>query len=199
MEMKIEIKGLKETIKFLDDLSKSQLPYATARALTMTAKDVQTEIIRTLPNRFILRSNWYQQSNALGFRVKSATKNNLSAIVGTAADWMPLQEEGGTKIPRGKMLALPSLNVRRNKREKIVKSQRPRALLASGKAFIKGDVIYLRYGGKKNKHLRLMYTLQPKADVHAALHFLETGKKIIDQKFNQNFGTAMNDALRTMR
>ncbi len=219
--MNIEIRGLNEAIKYMSDLQKNQLPFATAKALTMTAKDVQAEVIKTLPERFTLRTPWYK-TWPYGFLITPAIKTRLEATVYSKAPFMTLQEEGGVKTPRGRMIAVPTNNIRRTKRDLIKEDQRPAYLLKGyrlrgaskakgmGKraersgniAFIKeinGVLGIWQRVGRGKDTTRLMYTLIPRADIQPRLFFYQTGKKVVDMKFNQNFGTAMNDALRTAK
>lgn len=108
----------------LTDLEQKQLPFATARALTWLAMDVQKEERRELPRRFTIRNTWV----AKGIRIKPAKKTRLVAEVYSRDDFMERQEEGGTKRPKqGQHLAVP-VDARRNKRGIITKANRPTSI-----------------------------------------------------------------------
>lgn len=116
-----------------------QIPFATARAFTATAKDAQQHILGSIDDRLTIRSAWYRPSNKFGVRIKAARKNNLTAEIGTDADWMEQHETGGRRRPtRGRRLALPVIGelARKTLTAKVPRGSTPRKLLASGNAFI---------------------------------------------------------------
>jgi hypothetical protein len=210
--LRIEVKGLKDVEHYLDAVQKRELPFALAKALTKTAQDVQAKVISGLPSRFTLRTKWFQPNTPFGFKIEKATKTNLVAKVYTRAPWMQLQETGGVKQAPGKRLAIPFLErpgtrpgvvfgVKRTKRDLIMKSQKPQAL--GSKAFIlkgkKGDLLAMRTGRGKRSILRILYGLEPKANIKARLHFAETAQQVVDQGWRRNFEDAIAYALRTSR
>ncbi|MDH4231085.1 MAG: hypothetical protein OEW04_03535 [Nitrospirota bacterium] len=219
--IKIEVKGLKETMRFLSDLQKNQLPYATARALTQTAKDIQQEIIKELPHKFTLRTSWYK-SGPYAFKITPALKTKLQATVYTKAPFMGLQETGGTKIAHGgkKYIAIPTDNVRRNKSRPIPQNLRPSALLKGvtyrGTSKKKGTYKHAAFTGVKAfigeihgqlgiwqrigpRAVKLMYLLREEADIQPRLEFERTARRIAEQKFSQNWGRAMNEAVKSAK
>jgi hypothetical protein len=111
--------------------------YASARAMNDLVKDVQQETMnRILPDKFTLRAKgapWYRPGNRFGFNGKFATKENLSASVGSQADWLKLQEEGGTKQKPGHRLAIPSTDWK-PKADIMAREKKPRAILDDVKA-----------------------------------------------------------------
>lgn len=220
MNIELKIQGRTEMENFLLSYAPNQIRYAFARSLTMTAKDGQAAVLEKLPTQFALRTPWYKPGGKYGFRIKSATKSMLRAEIYTDAMWMQRQEEGGIKTPHGKMLAIPTMNVRRTKRDLIPVSQRPRALIGgqtvvintkSGKkekyykknknAFIgpmkSGKLaIWLRQG---TGHKKMMYVLIPKAKVSPRLFFYATTNKTIAERFHANFWFCFKEAIRTAK
>ena len=109
---RLEVKSdYREVERMLTDVQRKQLPFATARAMTKTAQDVQQatidEMKRVLdrPKRFTLKSTY----------VKPAKKHDLEARVGlkdfapkgTAADkYLSPQIEGGARSPKRFEMAL---------------------------------------------------------------------------------------------
>lgn len=77
MKVDIQITGIKELISKMNDLEKSQVPFAMAKALTKTAQDVQAAEVKVMqssldrPTPYTLKSLY----------VKPATKKDLSAMV----------------------------------------------------------------------------------------------------------------------
>lgn len=83
-----------------------QLPYATARALTATAKELQRRIPGAL-EKDLDRPNAFTKS---GTFVIPARKDKLEAVVGfkdKQAKYMRLQIEGGSRSPGPRGLKLP--------------------------------------------------------------------------------------------
>lgn len=110
-----------------DKIAKN-LRFGIATGLTNTAKAGQTEVLREIKSGFITRGNWMNPANKFGVRITAATKTNLESAVRTDASWLQKHETGGTIRPRGRAFAVPTENVRRNKRQIIPKAQRPRGL-----------------------------------------------------------------------
>lgn len=101
--------NVKDFARHLDKVQKKQLPFATARALTWTAKESQKEIAAAMPRTFNVTKKWWTQKQPTGIKVKSAKKADLEAIVYTTAYFMKLQEEGGIKFPfRGRGILVPT-------------------------------------------------------------------------------------------
>jgi hypothetical protein len=205
---KIEIKGMKEFMSRMTDIEKEQLPYASALALTRTAEDVRDAIIKELPDHFKIRSTWYLPQMKYGIRSTKATKAGQQSTVYTNAYWLPLQETGGIKLPPNKMLALPTEQVKANKNDIITASNRPRALMKSGKAWVGRDranelVIFQRVGkgtkrGKKDA-ITVPYVLKPRARIPKRWNFYERGAEVARQVFIGNWHNAMAEALRTAK
>lgn len=68
----------REVKRYLTDLERNQVPFATAVALTRTGKRVQTSLIDEMKREFDRPTPWTLRSTFL----RSATKRNLEAIVG---------------------------------------------------------------------------------------------------------------------
>ncbi|HRJ90083.1 MAG TPA: hypothetical protein PLX39_15505 [Pyrinomonadaceae bacterium] len=130
---------LKITKNFQTAAAGRQLPFAIATTFTRTVKDAQAGILGTLDNKFTLRSQWYRPTNKFGVKIKAARKNDLTAEVGTNADWLEPHETGGTRKSRqGRHVALPVIGEigRRSFKSKIPRASTPSRLLASGNALI---------------------------------------------------------------
>jgi hypothetical protein len=77
MNITVKVDGIKELISSMDDLSKKQVPFATAKALTKTAQDVKAAELQEL-QRSIDRPTPYTMNSLY---VKSASKTNLESMV----------------------------------------------------------------------------------------------------------------------
>jgi hypothetical protein len=181
----------------LDAQARQQLPFATARALTWTARDAQADVRQGMPGHFTLRNRFTQQE----VRFTAATKTNLTAEIGSSSrtDYMQRQETGGIKTPRGRHIAVP-VNARRGKTGIIRRANRPSALLEKPKHFI-GQVgqtygIWKRLGQRK---LSLMYHLVKSAQVDDRYQLDNTVNHTVASRFYANFSNSLNKALDTAK
>lgn len=188
-----------------------EMPFAIAKGLTKTAQDVQAEVIRTLPDKFTLRTGWYKPNTPFGFKITKATKQNMAATVYSRAPWLQLQETGGTKTANGHRVAVPFVSmsgmkpgvqygVKRTKRDLIQKSQKPRNLQ---KAFIihgkRGDLLAQRTGRGKSSILRIMYALEQQTQIKPRLFFHQTAQQVVNRVWRMNLSDAIDYALKTSR
>lgn len=191
---------LRRAIEQLKSLAAlQQVQFATARALTLTAVEVQRQVRAEMPARFTLRRQWIVN----GIRVEKATKQKLEALVFSRDDFMGLQEFGGTKDPRKRFLAIPTRAVRRTKSDIVAKRDRPQNL---------GDrVEVIEYKGNKwlalkrsrtgnsGNQLRLLYLLVPRAQLHERLGLREIGNRVTRERFMPIWRQCLEDAMRTAR
>ncbi len=77
--MRVTVKFDDRQVKrYLTDLERNQVPFATAVALTRTAKRVQTELVEEMKREFDRPTPWTLKSTFL----RPATKRNLEAVTG---------------------------------------------------------------------------------------------------------------------
>lgn len=196
----------------LDYLSREQMPFAGARALTWTAQDAQDAVRRELHQRFMLRNNFVSQ----GIRIQSASKDTLQAKIFTrndgkfSIDFMVLQETGGQKSPTSSHnISLP-VDAKRNKFDIIRQGNRPRALLERNQEYFAGTVkgikgIWKRPSSKERRGayangkavagVDLMFRLVKQTSVRARLDFLPTVQKVANERFERNFNLSFKDAI----
>jgi hypothetical protein len=216
--MMIQVKGLAELQRKLGGNLPKQVAFATMQAINDTAKAVQQfEIGTQLPGKLTLRSKgspWWKPGTRFGINIKFATKARLSAIIGSLADWLKFQEEGGTKTAGAHRLAIEA-GARPSETAVLTQAIKPRSLLRqsgqsftsrgktrtarkSGKGFIvntkSGPAIFIREGGG----LKLMYMLKQSAKVPPVLQFYKSGLgkiiEIYEPIFNQRLQNAINTA-----
>jgi hypothetical protein len=102
LNIKVDVDGPLAACK---ELRENQIPFTIARALTMTADDARWALRSLEAKVFSLRNDWTEARTL----VKMATKSDFTAQVYTdtanrktqAPDYLPMQEEGGTKVPYG--------------------------------------------------------------------------------------------------
>lgn len=178
---------------------KQQFAFATARALTQTAVEVQAEVKRNMPERFTLRRDWIVR----GMRVDKATKANLQARVYSRDKFMGLQEHGGTKNPLRNFLAIPTSMVKRTPKDLVKKSDKPAALGDRASVVEVNGNKYLALKkprkGANGQKLRLMYLLVPRAQMEKRLKLGEDGMRIARARFVKNLQRSLEEAVRTAR
>lgn len=190
-----------------------QFRFAVAKALTNTAYEVQKEVRKNMPQRFVLRRQWIVQ----GIRVEKATKGKLEAVVYSKDEFMSRQETGGTKAPKfDQHLAIPMRAVRRTKSDLINAADLPSNLgkaeftVRRGQKTMQrrgagGSVFKLVANGKtylcrrRNGKVELLYLLVPRAQVRKRLGMGDDGQKVARARFVQNLEDALEYAVRTAR
>jgi len=177
------------------------IDFGTAKGLTKTAKQGQSAVVDALQSNFTLRGTWFNQNMRHGIKITPARKDKLQSSVHTLADWLEPHETGKDKTPRGGNLAVPTDQVRRNKRSIIPKGQRPRGLAA--RAFVlqtkKGPVLAQRLIKGKRKGLIILYGLEPQVKIKKRPTFRVPIEKVVKSNLKSNIAEGINDAIRTMR
>jgi hypothetical protein len=176
--------------------------FGLAVGLTKTAKEGQAAVIGALKGAFTLRGTWYQHGNRFGIKIQPAKPTNLEAAVQTRADWLLPHEEGKDKEPRsGQHLAVPTDQVRRNKRLIIPRGQRPKGL--GSKVFMlqtrHGPVLAQRLKRGKRKGIVVLYGLERKVRIRKRPTFYPPIQKVVQRRLNFNVQREVEKALRTMR
>lgn len=180
-----------------------QFRFALASALTATAKKAQAATIADIRETFSVRTQWLNPTNAMGIKALPASKDDLTAAVATRAEWLVDHESGQDRVPQGHAhRAVPTINVRRTKRQLIQKSQRPRNL--KDKAFkvtLKngGEAIFARVGRGKAKRLVMLYYLIKRAQIDKESTVGEQTVKAFDRHFNNEFAARFAAALRSAK
>jgi hypothetical protein len=197
MNIQSDIKQAVAKLQSITDAK--QLPFAIARALTVTARDVQDEVRNNLAQRFTLRNNWVRQ----GIQIQRATKQNLEAMVFSRDAFMGLQEVGGAKSPLGNYLAVPTSLVRRTPKDMIRKADRPKSLGNKAEVieFMGRKWLALKRSrkGRNKNDLRLMYLLVPRADIEPRLKLRDDGLRVSQAVFQRRLQESLELALRTAR
>lgn len=178
-----------------------QLRFGTAKGLTETAKQGPAAVVGALKGTFTLRGTWFNQNMRHGIKITPATKINLKSEVKTTADWLEPHEIGKDKTARGGSVAVPTDQVRRNKRAIIPKAQRPRGL--GEKVFVlmtkHGKVLAQRLKKGKRKGLIVLYGLEKSVKIRKQSTFFEPIKKVVDRRLVKNIRDGIDFALKTAR
>lgn len=191
------------TMRDLDHIHRSQIPYALEQSLNDTAFKAREVIQARMPQKFIIRKRWVVQ----GVRVDKAKKSDMvrygfiEAAVKHLDENMTKQETGGTIIPKKRSIAIPGAKLRTTKTQSISKRRRPAALLANKKRyFIEDDsrgnpAIFQRVSKTRAK---VMYLLRPRAEYKPRYDFERTVQEVTDKHFHSYFGKNFARALASM-
>jgi hypothetical protein len=186
-----------------------QIRFAAVNTVNKVAVQLQSATVsEVLPHAFTLRSRgagWWQPRTALGFNLRFANRKDAEprAILGSRADWLPLQEEGGTKTRPGHRLAIP-IAARPSPTSVIPRARKPRRLVAARKGFViktsTGGLsgIFERVGSGP-RDIRLVYLLEKAAEVKSRLQFEAEMERRIGPLLESTFAQEFRAALATMK
>lgn len=186
--MQIQIES--QTFNISEHFAK-QIPWATALALTRTAKDAQKRIVDDLPKRFHLKNGW----TARMIKIVPATKANHEAQV-TAPGYMAKQEQGGTRKPeQGVHLASPGQSLRGRL---IPKAMRPGAAFGKPRTFMLygkgGKEAIAQRRSKGSRQFRILYWLTETQEYDKRFQMLEAVEITARSRFAKHFMEALQAA-----
>lgn len=182
-----------------------QARFATAVALTQTAKDAQASVTQALTQIFDAPTPFTQKAVA----ITPARKDSLVAWVfakDIQANYLAIQEVGGQQTPRpGAPLTVP-VNIRRTQYGGIGRGGVKRELRRPG-AFTVGQGtrstlppgIYRRGKGRKAGRPVLLVALEQATRYKPRFGFRQRVLTIARQRFPQNFQAALRKALETAK
>jgi hypothetical protein len=210
----VRVDGLDAFRKTLDDVAARQLPFAASRAINALGLEFQRRQRATLQDTFTLRRPDFIAREGVKRLGPAARKERLFVTFGTSdrASFLDKFETGESKRPReGHSLALP-VSVRRNKRDIVPRTQRPRQLLDKGSQKQgAGSVfrvpqgtsarlmpgLYQRAGRGGRESLRFLWAFKPTTPVPASLHFERTARAVMAEwpdHFAREFAAALRSA-----
>jgi hypothetical protein len=201
------------------DLEK-QVRYAAAQTINNVLVGCQLATVNhLLPNAFPhLRSDWYSKDKAPGFKVRGfANSRKLSAEMGSRADWMLRQEEGGDRPTKGGKAIAVEAGARPSVGTVMPRRFKPSALLVDitkrrkkfsqagslrGRGFVinnKGTKEVFIRTGKDRKAIKLMYVFKHHVDIPIRLHFENFAVKFVHDNFGRAFNLALVEAIKTAK
>ena len=195
--VKLDVKDL---VPFMNGVIES-VQMTTAIALTRTAKHAQGAVQDHMADVFTLRNKYTQNQ----VRISPATKRNpvAAVFISPQAEYLVLQETGGTKTPKGNHLAIPQDAVWPNRTRVLAKGRRPRALQQNGgkrKPFLmipkSGAKLIVRRKTKKRLPVEVLYSLSRTAEVDKRLSFYETVLRDVKGRFSDEFKRAFEESLK---
>lgn len=178
-----------------------QLPFATAAALTDTAREARDHTAGRLGRFFRLRNR--SLGNALVSVPASKRDPTPTAIVGVRpwASFLVLQVTGGTKRAQGgTRVAVPTRIVRRTSSGAVASAHRPRRLRQRKgldvRALEEHGQIALREGKRAQRARGLFYFLVPQARIRRRWPFDEEVRELVRARLPVNFEKRAEQALR---
>lgn len=184
-------------VRQIDAQFSRQVPFATAKALTETAKEVQRAITDELPRVFDRPTPFTQR----GVGMTWATKANLTSKVflkDVQRDYLALQVTGGTRTPKRKALVVPAaigLNPYGNLPRGKIKSLLARKDVFSGSVRGVGGIWQRTRGGG----LKLLVAYEQKTIYRQRFPFGALAQKTIERRLLPNFRAAMASAIASAR
>lgn len=183
----------------LNDFQRNQLPYAAALALAAVAREVEKDVRDSLPSVFDKPTPFTQR----GPGSRGATKRSLTAEVfvrDRQAQYLALQEMGGTRKPEGgKALTLP-VGVRVNQYGNIPHKALAR-LKASSKEVFVGQVRGI--GGfwqrRGRGRVKLLAAFRAEAKYQPRFGYWERVTAEVKAGLPRHLGAAMARAMATAR
>ena len=200
----------KQLTAHLNRIQRKQIPFATAKALTQTAKDVRESLKKALP-RFLDRPT---KGITKSVQVEKATKYNVTARVGFAglgfgktawkespAKIMRRHIKGGTRYPNKTAIAVP-VKQRTNKYGNLPRNKIS-TLLANTTKYFSGTPKGISNAGiyeRQKKKLKMLIAWEPKATYQGGrFPFKSIVKLSVAKNYRKRFEKALQNALDTAR
>jgi hypothetical protein len=196
-------KSLKQGADHLRQVAK-QVPFGLSRGLNDVVLRVQREQKLGMSSTFTIRRPAFLNRSV---RVQLAKKFDLRASVSIVSPEFAQHETPSLKVPRsGEHVASP-VAVRRTKRQIVVKSEQPRAVLNQRKVFKlptkRSDVelVVRQVGRGKQTSLQTLWVLRPSVPIgiRARLGFLDRARDITGRHGVQAIRDGIAYAFRTAK
>lgn len=217
--VQVSIKSnIDDVMKEMTHLERKQLPFATMLAINDTAFAGQRAAKRGMKQYLDNPTPW----TVRGVRVKKAKKKDLSGAVYMAGipglpganqdrnDYISMQTEGGSRLAKGRYLAIPTKAGRNkygNVPRKIDKlntmlSDKTRFFVGTPKGMTNSNGIWRRLGTTKSKggvNIRKEFTFSKSARYRPRYPFDKIVTSVIKNTFDNHFSKRLNYALRTSK
>ena len=176
-------------------IGSKQMPFATARALTWTAKEAQIELRNRLPDTFVIRRKWVPG----GIIITPAKKQSLTARVGSRDDFMAEHATGAKRRPKRtrRMAVKPYESISQ------VKARSRRARKATGRrkpfviTFASGKSAVVRRKRIKTRYpLEILKLLEREVDIRKRWPFEEQVARVVEKEFPRLFEKSFDQALK---
>ncbi len=181
VDIQIQVKGVDELVRNLQDLGVNRIPNYVARALTRIADQAQDAMIRNAQSNLTVRGNWLTKGYRHGINRKAATKNDMTAVVSTTAPWLIEQETKTILTPRkASALAMPRI-WQRGSRLAITKSPKYIPNTIKLKSKFGNEIIYQRQGKGRLASLVPLFILRKQTPEKQRVHLVITATEMINK------------------
>lgn len=198
--VRVDAGELLKFAKTTDAWARDQLPFATAAALTDTAKAATAHVRDGLAEHFTVRNLGFR--NAVQYQAADKRAHPIEARVGTAewASFLTLQALGGTKKAiGGHRVAVPTSAIKRTASGRIPKRLKPRVLRQSKRLAVgvleKRGLIALQAG----RTLRVLFTLVASARIPKRWPLGEEVSDTVAARLGEFFAKRLAQATATAR
>lgn len=189
-----------QVTRWLTDIQKKQIPFATANALNDTAFAARSELMKQAPQKLDRPTPFTVKA----FQVQKAKKLNLAAVVFVEPkryEYLKYQIDGGTREAKGKGVGLPTANKKLDQYGNIPGRQRG---LIKGKnqfiATIRGiSGVWERYGSKRKSQTRLLVAFEKSVKYKPRFPFYKIVDAVAKKSFADYFRKRLDQALRSAK
>lgn len=200
------------TRRYLREVARKQIPFATARALTWTARDVAKDCGEEL-HKFLDRPTPFTQKAFIGTKAKKTHLVAYVQIKDIQAGYLQYQIRGGKRLPQRKAIGVPTENQKRNPYGNLPRGE-IKKLLANpnnfsgtvhGVAGIWQRGHYSKKGkwSQKNKSkstaVRLLVAWEPKATYRKRYPFRRRVRILAARRYPENFRRSFAQAMESAR
>lgn len=199
-----------QLIGALDDVAKTQVPFALSQAINDAALAFQAKQRETLKERMVIRVAFVlQQIKIVHFAKKAVDQLYALITIDPRADYLNKFEEGDPKIPRGAHLAIP-VEAKPNVEDIVKQELRPKALELeeNDRGQFKGlqrtflinadksgnPAIFQRTGSGKND-IQLLWAMRQQARTPRLLSWRENADAVIPQEVARSFPLRLKAAI----
>jgi hypothetical protein len=197
----------------LDALARSQIPFALAKAITQTGLDFQKAERAHFAQVFTERRKDFVEKQGVKLIGGIATKAKPSITFGVdpKASFLDKFEKGGQRPLFSAHSIMIPVDVKRNKKDIVSRSNRPRSLIASQQhAGARGVFLLTQQRGKLapglyqrtgrgGRNVKLLFARETHATIKPVLDFQATFVKTVNERWASNFQTALADAIKTAK
>lgn len=189
--------------RFLKRLARKQLPFATARALTWTAKDAQKHVQQAMTGAMQLRSAYVRRGLRITAARKSDGMHRMQSEVGHL-DWFMAQQLSHHKhVRRAKAAEYQYIprQVRRTKTGRIPKNMKPAQVLKKPNVFMveTGKDRAAIYQKTRPGHLKLLYSAVKSQTIEPALSLEDEVNDVAGRRLQRNWTRSMSLAVRNAK
>ena len=207
--MRVDIRPLK---RWLTDIEKKQLPFATVKALTITARDAKRAVDAQLPKKLDRPTPFTADPKKGAIGISPASKKRRpyqSAVFVKDKQWEYLRYaiEGGERTPKHKAIVTPGSHMKLNRygnmtKNKVKTLRKNRAKYFSGTPTGHPGApagIWERMGRGGRKNIRLVVQYKKRITYKKRLPFRKIVESVVAHRWRRNFEQAFADAMRTAK